>query len=104
MALYLVSQGYLRYYKGPHKGDYEHRIKTSAMSNQVVHHINGRPWDNRLSNLRVMKKGEHDRLTARRKLELRVGLGEMTKEELEALRRRGVRVGPLLLALVEGEE
>jgi hypothetical protein len=51
-----------------------------------------------------MKKGEHDRLTARRKLELRVGLGEMTKEELEALRRRGVRVGPLLLALVEGEE
>lgn len=48
-------------------GGYEHRIKIETkigrflVSGEEVHHINGRPWDNRLSNLALMTRENHQR-------------------------------------------
>lgn len=48
-------------------GGYEHRIKIETkigrflLSGEEVHHINGRPWDNRLSNLALMTRENHQR-------------------------------------------
>lgn len=49
-------------------GKYEHRyimeqcIGRKLTSDEVVHHINGDPLDNRLDNLQVMSRAEHTKL------------------------------------------
>lgn len=49
------------------ENEYEHRLlaekalKRKLKPNEVVHHINGKPWDNRLTNLAVMDSKAHDR-------------------------------------------
>jgi hypothetical protein len=44
---------------------FEHRVKVEKVlerklsPDEEVHHINGRKWDNRLSNLALLKKEQH---------------------------------------------
>jgi hypothetical protein len=40
----------------------EHRVVAQPGTNQVVHHINGDPTDNRQENLEIMTQAEHARL------------------------------------------
>ncbi len=48
-------------------GQYEHRVKVEAKIGRLlefgeeVHHINGKPWDNHLSNLALMSRENHRR-------------------------------------------
>jgi len=66
--------GYVRIYAPMHKEAntwgyvYEHRLVAEQMierplkKNEVVHHINGKRWDNRKENLQVMDKVEHSKI------------------------------------------
>ena len=48
-------------------GGYEHRVKVQKIigrklgSNEEVHHINGKKWDNKRSNLALMTRSNHQR-------------------------------------------
>ncbi len=86
--LYLAAHGYVRYYAGPNAGQYEHRVIAGAHRGEVVHHRNGKRWDNRLLNLRVMTKAEHDGLTPRDGEYL-----QMSQRDFAGLIGRGVRIG-----------
>jgi len=70
--------GYVRIYVPMHSEAntwgyvYEHRIiaeqmmKRSLLANEIVHHKNGKRWDNRPENLEVMDKGDHAKLYGQR--------------------------------------
>lgn len=93
--LYLASHGYVRYYTGEYRGRYEHRVVTGAHRGEVVHHRNGKRWDNRPGNLETMTKRPHDEMPS--------GNGDyltMTKGDLHGLGRRGVRIGPVTLGRI----
>jgi hypothetical protein len=72
------SIGYVRIYAPMHPEAntwgyaYEHRIVAEQMigrrleKNEVVHHKNGKRWDNRPENLEVMDKVEHAKLGGQR--------------------------------------
>lgn len=99
--LYLAAHGYVRYYAGPHAGRYEHRVIADAHRGEVVHHRNGKRWDNRSENLEVMHKRPHDKMSP--------GSGDwltMTKGDLHGLGRRGVSIGPVTMGriVIEAEE
>lgn len=93
--LYLAAHGYVRYYTGPNRGRYEHRVISGALRGQVVHHRNGKRWDNRPDNLETMHKRPHDEMPS--------GNGDyltMTKGDLHGLGKRGVRIGPVTMARI----
>lgn len=60
---YVDAQGYVRIYG---TNEYEHRhiaknvLKRDFLRNEVVHHINGKRSDNRIKNLCVMDKDQHE--------------------------------------------
>lgn len=51
-------------YKPEHHIVAEQKIGREIQSNEVVHHINGKKWDNRPENLEVMTRSEHMRYHA----------------------------------------
>jgi len=61
------SNGYVIILVGPKKIEYEHRvvmenhINRKLEGNEIVHHKNGNRTDNRIENLAIMEKVEHDR-------------------------------------------
>lgn len=77
--------GYVRVYAPMHPEAntwgyvYEHRLiaeekilKRRLEPNEVVHHRNGKRWDNRLANLEVMDKHDHSRLGGQREEDLNI--------------------------------
>ena len=66
--------GYVRIYCPMHPESnswgyvYEHRVLAEQKlgrrleANEVVHHLNGKRWDNRMENLKVMDRREHSKL------------------------------------------
>lgn len=60
---YIDSQGYVRIYE---TNEYEHRhiakviLNRNLLGNEVVHHINGQRSDNRVKNLCVMDRDQHE--------------------------------------------
>jgi len=66
--------GYVRIYAPMHREAntwgyvYEHRVIAEQIigrdlkKDEVVHHINGKRWDNRPENLQVMDKREHSKI------------------------------------------
>jgi hypothetical protein len=69
MAKTLQSGHRQVYTKGGYK--YEHRVMMEKKlgrklkSDEHIDHINGKPGDNRLSNLRVVSKAQHNKITDR---------------------------------------
>ena len=61
------SNGYVIVLVGPKKIEYEHRvimenhINRKLEGNEIVHHKNGNRADNRIENLAIMGKRDHDR-------------------------------------------
>lgn len=52
-----------------HKRMAEQMIGRPLVRDEVVHHINGKRWDNRPENLQVMTRGDHTRLHNRERYE-----------------------------------
>jgi hypothetical protein len=49
-------------YIGEHRLVMENKIERYLLKSEVVHHINGNTLDNRIENLELMTKKEHDKL------------------------------------------
>jgi len=76
--------GYVRIYVPMHHEAnswgyvYEHRIvaeqilNRSLLPNEIVHHKNGKRWDNRPENLEVMLKSDHAKLHGQREEDLNI--------------------------------
>ncbi len=76
--------GYVRVYVPMHpKANwwgyyYEHRVIAEQMigrqlfDNEIVHHKNGKRWDNRIENLEVMTREDHGKLHGQRKEDLNI--------------------------------
>lgn len=71
------ENGYVVIYDGEGKGIKEHikiveeKLGRKLYLDEVVHHVNGKKNDNRIENLRLMKRGEHSKL--HREIEKRKG-------------------------------
>lgn len=72
-------------YKGKrvlaHRMIMEFHLGRPLASNEIVHHINGDPLDNRLENLEVMEWGKHTALHRQKFVQCKIC--GMTKEQLE---------------------
>lgn len=76
--------GYVRIYVPMHHEAnswgyvYEHRIVAEQILNrhllpdEIVHHKNGKRWDNRIENLEVMNKSDHAKLHGQRESDLNI--------------------------------
>lgn len=76
--------GYVRVYAPMHVEDntwgyvYEHRVIAeqivgrSLQKDEIVHHKNGKRWDNRSENLEVMNKHDHAKLHGQRKEDINI--------------------------------
>jgi len=64
----LKPSGYIEHTRGEHKGKMQHivimqeYIGRQLNVDECVHHINGNKQDNRIENLKLMKKKDHERL------------------------------------------
>lgn len=93
-----TQQGYLVVFEPTHPRSYRHgyvlehrhvmeqKIGRLLEPGEVVHHINGKKWDNRPENLELMEHGAHSSLTG---MELREARAEMAAELAEYRRRYG---------------
>lgn len=86
-GFFITSKGYKKVLVSTGKYVYEHILIAEWSAgrklnkNEIVHHLNHNPLDNRVENLRIMDRGEHSRLhqTGRR-------ISEETRKKLLAMR------------------
>lgn len=65
--VYFTNRGYICYYLGEQCKPFEHRLVADQVFDGIpegyhVHHINGKRFDNRASNLEILSPADHARL------------------------------------------
>jgi len=99
----LTESGYIRFTAGVFRGRLEHRVVAKVFDESyVVHHRDGFPWHNVISNLKVYKTKTHNALSAMRKNNgrSRRTIYDITPRDLNYIIGCGVSISPRILGII----